>query len=852
MLFQYSGTLATLGFSTRLMKKLYLLNLVLWLAAATYAQNNVGIGTNTPDPSSLLQLESTNKGFIAPRMTTAQRTAIAAPANGLLVYDITADCFFYYTTANGWVSLCQLSGPTGPQGATGATGSAGVNGNTGATGPQGTPGNTGATGATGAQGIPGVTGNTGAIGATGAQGIQGNTGATGAQGIQGITGATGAQGIQGITGPTGAQGIQGITGATGATGITGPTGPLGPAGGDLSGTYPNPTVIALQGNAVANTAPQAGNVLMWNGTAWIPVDTLNDFWALKGNAGTNPATNFVGTTDNADLVLRTNNTEKVRVTTTGAVGINQPTPNTNAILDIQSTTKGVLFPSLTTAQRDAIVGPAVGLTVFNNTLSVHQFWNGTCWVNVGQTVCSFTYSCSLSHPTDCLLRSNFGSVSDTITVSLVSGTPSPVILSASGVPAGVLVNFSNSYITPTGTSVVTFTALPTAAQGTFPITILATSGSTIQTLSYTLTVYDYNLAVAPTTGTVNEINVAPNTLTATTNVTIGNPGSCSASGNTALLSVNGLPSGVTAAFGNSNMPIPGSTTLTFTSSSCAVPGTYQVQVVATIGVLSTTSTYTLVVAPSIVNITASANNVNLWNLAGNPACAISATFNIQAGVTIGSTSTATASLTTGPFASGSTIGINNSGRIAGKGGDGGDDTGHNLTSCPNKDGKPGGPALDLQCAGVTITNSGTIGGGGGGGGAGAELGGGNPCTTFRAGSGGGGGAGSTPGAGGSNGAPSGCNAGNAGTANAGGAGGNTAGCVVNCTIVFVSFGPYSPGSGGAGGGLGQAGNSGGNANGFVDTGVCSQGAGGAAGCGIKTNGNTYTLTGTAVLGPVCP
>lgn len=813
------------------------------------AQNNVGIGTTSPDPSAILHLESTNKGFIAPRMTTAQRLALPAPANGLLVYDITANCFFYFTTPTGWTSLCQLSGPTGPQGATGATGAAGTIGVNGATGPQGNPG------PTGAQGIAGPTGN------TGPQGIQGITGATGPQGIQGIqgvqgiTGATGPQGIQGIqgvTGNTGAQGIQGITGNTGLQGVTGPTGPLGPAGGDLSGTYPNPTVIALQGNAVSNAAPQPGNVLMWNGTAWIPVDTLNDFWALKGNAGTNPATNFVGTTDNNDLAFRTNSTEKVRIKANGAVGINQPTPNATSILDIQSTTKGVLFPSLTTAQRDAIAGPAVGLTVYNNVLNVHQFWNGTCWVNVGQTVCSFAYTCSLSHPTDCLLRSNFGSVSDTITVSLVSGTASPVILSASGVPAGVLVNFSNSYVTPTATSIVTFTALPTAAQGTFNITILATSGSTIQTLNYTLTIYDYNLTLAQSAGTVNEIGIAPNTLTAATTITIGNPGACASSGATALLSVNGLPSGVTAAFGNSNLAIPGSTGITFTSSSCAVPGVYAVQVVATIGVLSSTTTYTLTVAPSTINITANAQNVNLWNLAGNPACAITATVNISAGVVIGSTSTASPSLTTGPFASGSAITINNSGRIAGKGGDGGDDAGHNLTNCPNKDGKNGGNALDLQCAGVIINNTGTIGGGGGGGGAGAELGGGNPCTTFRTGSGGGGGAGSTPGAAGGNGGGNPCNAGNPGTANAGGAGGNTAGCVVNCTIVFVSFGPYSPGAGGAGGALGQPGNAGANANGFVDTGVCTQGAGGAAGCGIKTNGNGYTLTGTAVLGPVCP
>jgi hypothetical protein len=44
-------------------------------------------------------------------------------------------------------------------------------------------------------------------------------------------------------------------------------------------------------------------------------------WLLKGNAGTNPATNFIGTTDNNDLVIRTNNTEKIRVLANGNTGV---------------------------------------------------------------------------------------------------------------------------------------------------------------------------------------------------------------------------------------------------------------------------------------------------------------------------------------------------------------------------------------------------------------------------------------------------------------------------------------------------------------------------------------------------
>lgn len=330
------------------------------------AQNNVGIGIPNPDASSILHLESTTKGFIPTRMTSTQRTSIATPANGLVVYDITLECLFYFTTTNGWTSLCQSTGPTGSTGAqglagvTGTTGAQGIQGVTGVAGATGAQGNQGVTGATGSTGIQGVTGNTGATGAqgvqgitgtTGAQGIQGTTGDTGATGVQGITGVTGAQGIQGVTGvtgitgtqgltgdtgitgaqgvtgitgdtgATGSQGIQGVTGVTGTTGVTGPTGPLGPASGDLSGNYPNPTVVGLQNNPVSNAAPVLNNILTWNGVAWVPDNANGNFWRLLGNSATNPATNFVGTTDNVDLVFRTNNIEKERILANGNVGI---------------------------------------------------------------------------------------------------------------------------------------------------------------------------------------------------------------------------------------------------------------------------------------------------------------------------------------------------------------------------------------------------------------------------------------------------------------------------------------------------------------------------------------------------
>lgn len=98
------------------MKKIFLLVALFAMAKIITAQN-VGIGTTTPNASAALEIKSNTKGLLIPVMNTAARNAIAAPANGLLVYDSTAKVFYYYKN-NGWKSFAAINTLTDADGNT--------------------------------------------------------------------------------------------------------------------------------------------------------------------------------------------------------------------------------------------------------------------------------------------------------------------------------------------------------------------------------------------------------------------------------------------------------------------------------------------------------------------------------------------------------------------------------------------------------------------------------------------------------------------------------------------------------------------------------------------------------------
>lgn len=101
-----------------------LLNVIVlfFITISFLSAQGVGIGTNTPDASALLDLTSTTKGVLLPRMTAAQRTAIAAPATGLQVYQTDGAKGFYYFDGVTW-TLISGGGTSGWS----MTGNAGIN-----------------------------------------------------------------------------------------------------------------------------------------------------------------------------------------------------------------------------------------------------------------------------------------------------------------------------------------------------------------------------------------------------------------------------------------------------------------------------------------------------------------------------------------------------------------------------------------------------------------------------------------------------------------------------------------------------------------------------------------------------
>ena len=270
---------------------------------------------------------------------------------------------------------------------------------------------------------------------------------------------------------------------------------------------PGPAGLIVYNTNAAVVGGSGTGFYFWDGAKWNYLSTGGPAaaWNLTGNAGTTPGTNFAGTSDPKDFVIKTNAVERMRVLSTGSAGIGTATPmsavdvngnmsigtyagvtaapangmiipgqvgigtsapNASAILDLTNSIKNLGFelPNMTTAQRNAIVGPVKGLMVFNNTTGCINFWTGFAWENIVCPTCT----------------------GPAATPGAITGSLSPVIsttgnvYSISSVPGAISYTWS---VLPLSAGTVV-----TSGQGTTSITI--TFGAAIQ--AYTICVYDSN------------------------------------------------------------------------------------------------------------------------------------------------------------------------------------------------------------------------------------------------------------------------------------------------------------------------------------------------------------------------
>jgi predicted NAD-dependent protein-ADP-ribosyltransferase YbiA (DUF1768 family) len=115
-----------------------------------------------------------------------------------------------------------------------------------------------------------------------------------------------------------------------------------------------------------------------DGTDGVQAATITAF--VDGTPGTNDMPGrlvFSTTADGASTP-----TERMRINSAGNLGIGTSSPSASALLDVQSTTKGVRMPNMTTTQKNAIASPAAGLMVFDTTLAKLSVYSGVAWETI--------------------------------------------------------------------------------------------------------------------------------------------------------------------------------------------------------------------------------------------------------------------------------------------------------------------------------------------------------------------------------------------------------------------------------------------------------------------------------------
>ena len=157
--------------------------------------------------------------------------------------------------------------------------------------------------------------------------------------------------------------------------------------GDFSGAFA--TRVALQsstvnGNTVLNFFPNGtGNsttLVLSNNSSGTSGSELQ--MSMSPTDGRISSSRRTGSDTYLPILFYTSNGEAMRIDANRNVGIGTTSADASAILDAQSTTKGVRFPNMTTTQKNAVATPPAGLVVFDTTLSKLCVYSGVAWQTI--------------------------------------------------------------------------------------------------------------------------------------------------------------------------------------------------------------------------------------------------------------------------------------------------------------------------------------------------------------------------------------------------------------------------------------------------------------------------------------
>jgi len=143
----------------------------------------------------------------------------------------------------------------------------------------------------------------------------------------------------------------------------------------------NPITILGAGGDLVNNA--ASLVIASNGANATCQISNQTEWAVSGTGISTAGITGIGAVNRIAKFTAPDIIGNSQIFDNGvSVGINTITPNALALLDLESITKGLLVPRMTTAQRNAIVAPPTSLLLFNLTTNYYEYYSGTTWLQV--------------------------------------------------------------------------------------------------------------------------------------------------------------------------------------------------------------------------------------------------------------------------------------------------------------------------------------------------------------------------------------------------------------------------------------------------------------------------------------